>query len=56
MLSTHWTGLMQFLDDGRLALDNNMVERAIRPVRPRPQEPPFAGAEAVGSLGRSSQR
>jgi hypothetical protein len=28
----HWTGLVLFLDDGRLELDTNTVERAIRPI------------------------
>src|SRR3954449_2247799 len=28
----HWQGLVLFLDDGRLELDNNTVERAIRPI------------------------
>jgi transposase len=27
---THWEGLTRFLDDGRIELDTNMVERAIR--------------------------
>ena len=28
----HWQGLVRFLDDGRLELDTNTVERAIRPI------------------------
>ncbi len=28
----HWKGLVRFLDDGRLELDTNIVERAMRPV------------------------
>jgi transposase len=28
----HWDGLQRFLDDGRIELDNNSVERAMRPV------------------------
>ena len=27
----HWQGLTRFCDDGRLAIDNNAVENAIRP-------------------------
>ena len=27
----HWTGLVLFLEDGRLELDTNTIERAIRP-------------------------
>jgi hypothetical protein len=29
---SRWPALCQFLDDGRIDLDNNPVERAIRPV------------------------
>jgi len=29
---THWDGLARFVDDGRLELDTNPVENAIRPV------------------------
>jgi hypothetical protein len=28
----HWPGLVVFLDDGRVELDTNVVERAIRPI------------------------
>src|SRR5215218_7165891 len=28
----HWQGLVLFLEDGRLELDNNTVERALRPI------------------------
>ncbi|MCP3397201.1 IS66 family transposase [Bradyrhizobium sp. CCGB01] len=28
----HWQGLTRFLDDGRLELDTNPVENAIRPI------------------------
>ncbi|WP_390624659.1 IS66 family transposase [Siccirubricoccus deserti] len=28
----HWSGLTVFLDDGRVEMDSNVVERAIRPV------------------------
>jgi hypothetical protein len=27
----HWAGLIAFLDDGRIEMDSNMVEPAIRP-------------------------
>ncbi len=33
---SHWQGLVLFLDDGRLELDTNTVERAIRPIVIRP--------------------
>ncbi len=38
---SRWHGLTRFLNDGRVELDTNPVERAIRPVTPRPQEAPF---------------
>ena len=28
----HWDGLTWFLDDGRIKLDTNIVERSIRPL------------------------
>jgi transposase len=28
----HWDGLARFLDDGRIELDTNIVERSIRPI------------------------
>jgi transposase len=28
----HWDGLVRFLDDGRIELDTNSVERSMRPV------------------------
>ena len=31
----HWDGLTRFLDDGRIELDTNIVERAIRPIAMR---------------------
>ncbi len=35
---SRWEGLSRFLDDGRVDLDNNTVERSIRPARPDAQE------------------
>jgi hypothetical protein len=29
---SHWDGLTRFLDDGRIELDTNIVERGIRPI------------------------
>ena len=31
-LANHWDGLCLFLDDGRVEMDNNAAERALRPV------------------------
>lgn len=39
----HWRGLNRFLDDGRLELDNNSVERSMRPVALQRKNALFAG-------------
>lgn len=39
----HWEGLTRFLDDGRLELDTNLVENAIRPVCLTRKNALFAG-------------
>jgi len=44
----HWSGLVLFLDDGRLELDTNTVERAIRPVTITRKNSLFAGNDNGG--------
>jgi transposase len=44
----HWAGLMLFLEDGRLELDTNTVERAIRPVVLTRKNALFAGSDSGG--------
>ena len=44
-----WTALTRFLDDGRIALDNNPVERAIRPIALGRKNSLFAGSEGGAS-------
>ncbi len=44
----HWTGLILFLDDGRIELDTNTVERAMRPVALGRKNALFAGADSGG--------
>jgi len=44
----HWSGLVLFLEDGRLELDTNPVERAIRPVALGRKNALFAGADSGG--------
>jgi transposase len=39
----HWDGLTRFLDDGRIELDTNIVERGIRPVVLNRKNALFAG-------------
>ena len=41
----HWTGLVLFLDDGRLELDTNVIERAIRPIALGRKNHLFAGSD-----------
>jgi hypothetical protein len=40
-----WPALCRFLDDGRIEIDNNSVERAIRPVVLRRKNHLFAGSD-----------
>jgi len=39
----HWDGLARFLDDGRIELDTNIVERSIRPIVINRKNALFAG-------------
>jgi transposase len=40
---THWHGLVRFLDDGRIELDTNIVERSMRPQALTRKNALFAG-------------
>jgi transposase len=42
---TRWTALCRFIDDGRVDLDNNTVERAIRPIALGRKNHLFAGSD-----------
>ena len=42
---TRWSALCRFLDDGRIEIDNNPVERAIRPVALGRKNHLFAGSD-----------
>ena len=44
----HWDGLERFLDDGRIELDNNSVERSMRPVALSRKNSLFAGSDEGG--------
>jgi transposase len=44
----HWPGLETFLDDGRIELDTNCVERAMRPVALSRKNSLFAGSDEGG--------
>ena len=41
----HWPGLVLFLEDGRLELDTNVIERAIRPIALGRKNALFAGSD-----------
>lgn len=42
---SRWTGLTRFLDDGRIELDTNAVERAMRPIALNRKNCLFAGSD-----------
>lgn len=44
-----WDGLVRFLDDGRIDLDNNAVEHAIRPLALNRKNALFAGSDEGGN-------
>lgn len=45
---TRWDGLVRFLDDGRIELDSNTVERSIRPLALNRKNALFAGSDDGG--------
>jgi len=45
---TRWTSLVRYRDDGRLEIDNNAAERAIRPLALGRKNYLFAGSDAGG--------
>lgn len=44
----HWDGLIAFLDDGRIDVDTNTVERSMRPIGLGRKNALFAGSAAGG--------
>ena len=45
---TRWDGLSRFLDDGRIDMDSNTVERSIRPLALNRKNALFAGSDEGG--------
>jgi transposase len=45
---SHWEGLCRFLDDGRIEIDTNAVERSIRPIALNRKNALFAGSDEGG--------
>lgn len=47
--TSHWPGLCRFLDDGRIEIDTNVVERSIRPIALSRKNALFAGSDEGGA-------
>ncbi len=45
---SRWDGLTRFLDDGRIEIDSNVVERTIRPIALTRKNALFAGSDGGG--------
>jgi len=45
---SHWKGLLRFVDDGRIEIDSNTVERSIRPLTLNRKNALFAGSDGGG--------
>lgn len=45
---SRWTGLTRFLDEGRVEIDSNVVERTIRPIALNRKNALFAGSDGGG--------
>ncbi len=45
---SRWEGFTRFLDDGRIEIDSNIVERAIRPIALNRKNALFAGSDEGG--------
>jgi transposase len=46
---SHWAGLVRFVDDGRIEIDSNTVERSIRPIALNRKNALFAGSDEGGA-------
>ncbi|WP_284317188.1 IS66 family transposase, partial [Labrys miyagiensis] len=45
---SRWPGLCRFIDDGRIEIDSNVVERSIRPIALNRKNALFAGSDGGG--------
>ena len=45
---SRWEGLVRFVDDGRIEIDFNVVERSIRPIALNRKNALFAGSDGGG--------
>ncbi len=55
-IAKYWDGLKLFLTDGRIEIDNNAVERTIRPIALNRKNALFAGHDAGPRTGPPSLR
>jgi len=46
---SHWDGLIRLLDDGRIEIDSNTVERSMRPIALNRKNALFAGSDEGGA-------
>jgi transposase len=53
---SRWEGLSRFLDDGRIEIDSNVVERRIRPIALNRKNALFAGSDEGASYCSSHHR
>ena len=45
---SRWVGLTRFIDDGRIEIDSNVIERSIRPIALNRKNTLFAGSDGGG--------
>jgi hypothetical protein len=50
----HWNGLSLLLEEGRVEIDSNTVERTIRPIKPAPRTTSSPAPMAAPKAGPSS--
>ena len=53
---SRWKGLTLFIDEGRIEIDNNVVERSIRPITLTRKNALFAGSDGGTDTGPPSRR
>ncbi len=55
-MHSRWEGLSRLLDDGRIEIDSNAVERSSRPIALSRNNALWAAPTAVPNTGQSSRR
>lgn len=49
---TRWDALLRYVDDGNIEIDNNPIEREIRPVALGRKNNLFAGSDVAANVRR----